>query len=135
MKWFHLSTVCLILVLAFGGQISAQTPVTVKGTLYQAGTPQITVIDQDHWVAVEDLRGVKIDTTTGSGPLTDMTSDNKLTLFGEKNALHFHGYLTLMNKEGDKMVYEIWDVPAAGPGKGAGKIVASTGKFAGWTAP
>ena len=131
MKWLYRAALCLLLVLAVGGQVSAQTQVTVKGALYQAGTPQVTAIDQEHWVAVEDLRGVKIDTTTGSGPLTDMTADNKLVLFGDKNVIHFHGYLTLMDKDGDKMVYEISDASAASPGKAAGKIVASTGRFAG----
>jgi hypothetical protein len=131
MKFRVLVTFVMVLTVALGGVVFAQTQMTVKGTLYQAGTPQITAIDQDHWVAVEDLRGVKIDTTTGSGPLNNMTSDNKLILFGDKSGIHFHGYMTFMDKDGDKMVWEIWDTPAAGAGKGGGKIIASTGKFAG----
>lgn len=39
--------------------------------------------------------------------------------------------MTLADKDGDKMVWELWDTPAAGPGKGTGKIVAASGKFVG----
>jgi len=133
MKWLSVLALCFVLVFALGGQLSAQTTqMTVKGILYQTGTPQVTVIDQDHWVAIVDYRGVKIDVSSPQVlALTDMSADNKLVLFGEKNVIHDFGYLTLMDKDGDKMVWQIWDTPAAGPGKGGGKIVAATGKFEG----
>ena len=132
MKWKVVAIVCLVLALCVGGQVFAQTQMTVKGILYQTGTPQVTVIDQDHWVAIVDYRGVKIDVSTPQVAAVDnMSADNKLVLFGEKNVIHDFGYLTFMDKDGDKMVWQIWDTPAAGPGKGAGKIVAATGKFAG----
>ena len=59
------------------------------------------------------------------------SSDNKLAMLGDKSGLHYHGFLTEMDKDGDKIVWEIWDTPSAGPGKGGGKVVAATGKFAG----
>jgi len=131
MKW-RVPAVFVVFTLALGGVVFAQTQMTVKGTLYQTGTPQVTVIDQDHWVAIVDYRGVKIDVSTpGVAALDNMSADNKLVLFGEKNVVHDFGYLTFMDKDGDKMVWQIWDTPAAGPGKGGGKIVAATGKFAG----
>ena len=132
MKWRVVAVVCLALAFCVGGQVFGQTQMTVKGILYQAGTPQVTMIDQDHWVGFEDLRGVKIDVTTPQvAAVNNMSSDNKLVLLGDKSGLHYHGYMTFMDKDGDKMVWEIWDTPAAGPGKGGGKIVAATGKFAG----
>ncbi len=132
MKWRLFALFVVVLSLVLGGAVFAQTQMTVKGTLYQTGTPQVTVIDQDHWVAIVDYRGVKIDVSSPQVPALDnMSADNKLVLFGEKNVIHDFGYLTFMDKDGDKMVWQIWDTPAAGPGKGGGKIVAATGKFAG----
>ena len=119
MKWRVLAVFVLVFTLALGGVVFAQTQMTVKGILYQTGTPQVTVIDQDHWVAVVDYRGVKIDVSTPQvAALDNMSADNKLVLFGEKNVVHDFGYLTLMDKDGDKIVWQIWDTPAAGPGKG-----------------
>lgn len=93
MKWITISAVCLLLIFALGGQTSAQiTQMTVKGILYQMGTPQVTMIDQDHWVGFEELKGIKIDTTTPPvEALNNMASDNKLTLLGDKNGFHYHG--------------------------------------------
>jgi hypothetical protein len=131
MKWRMTGVLCLILSVALGGVVFAQTHLTVTGIKYDAGVPELSAIDKDHWVAIADLKGIKIDTTTGKGPLNNMASDTKLVLFGDKSGVHFHGYITLMDKEGDKMVWEIWDNPAAGPNKSAGKLVAATGKFEG----
>jgi hypothetical protein len=130
MKWLSVLTLCLVLILGLGGQLSAQTHLTVTGTLYEEGTPQVTAIDQDHWVGFIDYRGIRIDTTTPQvAALNNMAADGKFVMFGDKNAVHIRGYLTFMDKDGDKMVWEFWDVP--GNGKADGKIVASTGKFAG----
>ena len=89
------------------------------------------MIDKDHWVAVVDMKGVKIDITTGKGPLNNMASDTKIVLFGDKTGAHYFGYIVLQDNDGDKMVWQVWDTPAGGPNKGAGKIVAGTGKYEG----
>ena len=76
-----------------------------------------------------DYRGIAIDTSTPKvTALDNMSADNKEVLFSDKGVIHNHGYLTLADKDGDKMVWELWDVPG---GKNAGKIVTATGKFTG----
>jgi hypothetical protein len=106
MKYSLAIVFALVLALSLGGQVFAQTQMTVMGIKYDAGTPELSVIDQDHWVAIADLKGVKIDTTTGKGPLNNMASDTKLVLYGDKTGVHYLGYLTFSDKDGDKIVVE-----------------------------
>ena len=130
MKYSFVLVLGLALALSWGGQVFAQTQTTVSGIKYDAGIPQMTVIDQDHWIAIADLRGVTVYPPASKGPSNNMASDTKIVLYGDKNGSHYQGYITLMDNDGDKIVWDIWDFPP-GSQTGKGKIIAATGKFAG----
>jgi hypothetical protein len=51
-------------------------------------------------------------------------------VYVDKGVGRYHGYETHADKDGDKVVWEIWDFPS-GSNKGKGKIIGATGKFTG----
>ena len=58
-----------------------------------------------------------------------MTTHVMLILSGDKSGVRLHGYSTFMDKDGDKMMAELWEASLASP-KGMGKVLGGTGKFA-----
>ncbi len=129
MKWLFASALCLGLVLAFGGQAAAQVQVTTNGTNYAALTTHVFPIDKDHWVATGDQMGIRVD-DTGKGPFNMMSTDIQFTFYGDQKGFRYHGFETHTDKDGDKIIWDMWDV-APGSNKGEGKIVGATGKFTG----
>lgn len=128
MKWLSVLA-CLVLVLALGGQASAQAQIISTGTNYGASTMKMSPIDQDHWVATVEQMGIRVD-DTGKGPFHLLSTDIQMIMYGDKNGIQYHGYETHVDKDGDKVIWEIWGFPV-GTEKGKGKVVGATGKFAG----
>ncbi|HUI72656.1 MAG TPA: hypothetical protein VL354_19195 [Spirochaetia bacterium] len=128
MKGISIGIVCIALIFALGGQVSAQGQITTTGTNYGASTMTFSPMDQDHWVAEVEQLGVRVD-DTGKGPFHLLSTDIKMIMYGEKAGVQYYGYETHVDKDGDKIIWEIWGLPNSNKGKG--KIIASTGKFAG----
>jgi len=129
MKWLCVLAASLTLALAFGGQAFAQIQMTSTGTNYGSDASTFSPIDQEHWVATTDQMGVRVD-DSGKGPFHLISTDIRLLLFGDKSGVHYHGYYTMADKDGDKLMWEIWDFPA-GSRTGKGKVIGATGKFSG----
>ena len=129
MKYFAGSLVCLVLIFALGGQLSAQTQMTSVGTNYGTNTTKVSPLDQDHWVATQEITGMRLD-DSGKGPFHQMTTHIVLILYGDKSGVRLHGYSTFVDKDGDKMMAELWEASLTSP-KGKGKVLGGTGKFAG----
>jgi hypothetical protein len=72
----------------------------------------LSQIDRNHWVATSKQMGVRLD-DSGKGPFHNLASDVKLVVYGDKTGVHYQGYETHMDKDGDKMIWEIRDNPAA----------------------
>jgi len=126
MKYISTTALCLAMVLALGGQVSAQSQVITTGTNYGASTMTVSPIDQEHWVATVEQLGVRID-DTGKGPFHLLSTDIKMIMYGDKAGVQYYGYETHVDKDGDKIIWEIWGLP--GTNKGKGKIIGATGKF------
>ncbi len=129
MKWRVAAVFCLVLVVALGGQAFAQTQMTSTGTNYGSTTWKVMPVDQDHLVFIGEQVGVRVD-DSGKGPFNNTATHIAMILYMEKGVFHTRGYETHVDKDGDKIVWEIWDFPA-GTNKGKGKILYATGKFAG----
>lgn len=129
MKYFAGSLVCLVLIFTMGGQVSAQTQVTSVGTNYGSNVTRVSPLDQDHWVATQEITGIRLD-DSGKGPFHQMTTHIVLILYGDKSGVRLHGYSTFMDKDGDKVMGELWEASLTSP-KGKGKVLGGTGKFAG----
>jgi hypothetical protein len=129
MKWRIAAVFCLVLALAWRGQAFAQTQMTSTGTNYGSTTWKVMPVDQDHMVFIGEQVGVRVD-DSGKGPFNNTATHIAMILYMEKGVFRTHGYETHVDKDGDKIVWEIWDFPA-GTNKGKGKILYTTGKFAG----
>ena len=81
----------------------------------------VSPIDKEHWVATGDQLGIRID-DTGRGPFNMMSTDIQFTFYGDKAGMRYHGFETHSDKDGDKIIWDMWDV-APGSNKGQGKII------------
>ena len=128
MKYFTIALV-IFAVLAAVGQAVAQTQMMSVGTNYGSNVTKIFPIDQDHWVGTQEITGIRLD-DSGKGPFHQMTTHIVLILYGDKSGVRMHGYSTFMDKDGDKVMAELWEASLTSP-KGRGKVLGGTGKFAG----
>jgi hypothetical protein len=103
--------------------------VTSTGTNYGSSEMKVMPVDQDHLVLIGEQVGVRVD-DSGKGPFNNLATHIAMIMYIEKGAYHYHGYETHVDKNGDKLVWEIWDFPA-GTNKGKGKLITATGQFAG----
>ena len=129
MKWISLSAFYLFLIFALGGQVSAQTQMTTTGINYGSSTMKISSIDKDTWVGTVEQMGIRVDDTS-KGPFHLISTDIQMIMFGDKTGVRYYGYETHVDKDGDKVIWEIWGFPV-GSNKGKGKIIGATGKFEG----
>jgi hypothetical protein len=129
MKVFTVFLTSLFVIFGLAGQPSAETQITSTGTNYGSSTMKISPIDNGIWVGTAEQMGIRVD-DTGEGPFHMMSTDIQLILYGDKTGVHYRGYETHVDKDGDKVLWEIWDFPA-GTRTGKGKIIGGTGKFEG----
>ena len=100
---------------------------TYSGNNYTSSTLKITPIDNDHLIFVVEQLGIRVD-DTGKGPFNNISTHLVLIQYLDKEIARFHRYETFMDKDGDKIVWNVWN---AGEGKGKAKIIGATGKFEG----
>ncbi len=127
MKW-RVTVFCLVLAVAMGGQVVAQTQIAFTGTNYASSTLKAMPIDQEHLVLIGEQVGVEVN---DKAPFNNLSTHFALIVYFDKGAQHLHGYGTYVDKDGDKFVVEIWDFPSGSPTKGKGKVIGATGKFTG----
>ena len=121
---------CLFLGLVLGGSVFAQTQMTLAVTNYTYDAYKPMPIDKDHVVLTLEQFGVQLAENAKS-PFNNLSSHGALIVYVDKAERHFHGYYTYVDKDGDSIMFEIWDFPSGVPNHGAGKIIGATGKFTG----
>lgn len=119
----------LIFALASAGQVFAQSQMSDSGTNYASATMKAMPIDKDHVVLIWDQMGVRLD-DSGKGPFHNVATHLAMIIYIDKGVEQDHGYLTDSDKDGDKLIWEIWAFPI-GSRTGKGKIIGATGKFEG----
>lgn len=129
MKHLKGFVLCAALVFAAGGMAGAQTQMTSTGTNYSTAIMSMNPIDAERVVGSQQLTGIRLD-DSGKGPFHLLTTYVVCIFYGDKNGLQMRAFATEMDKDGDKVIWEIWDSPAGTP-QGKGKLVGATGKFAG----
>jgi len=130
MKLKVLSVFCVTLSVLLAGKVFAQTQMTLTVTNYTHDAYKAIPIDKDYVVLTLEQFGVQIAESEKS-PFNNLSSHGALIVYAGKGARHFHGYYTYVDKDGDSIVWEIWDFPPGIPDRGAGKIIGATGKFTG----
>ena len=122
------------LSVAFGLVANAQIPNegTFSGTNTYAGTHKVFPLDKECFVMVYDNMGVRAD-DSGQGPFHGMSSHNVGVLYYEKGVGRLRGYITNVDKDGDKVLTELTEEGGqfGKPTNGTGQFIGGTGKFTG----
>jgi len=122
------------LSVALGLVANAQMPKegTSSGTNTYAGTHKVIPLDNDRFVMVYDNMGVRVD-DSGQGPFHGMATHNVGVAYFEKGVGRLKGYITSIDKDGDKIFIELTEEASqiASPTNGTGKLIGGTGKFSG----
>jgi hypothetical protein len=118
---------CVVLALVLGGQVFAQTHLTFKGVNYASSALKPLPVDKDHVVLIGEQMGIE---TNDKPAFNNMSTHFSVIVYFEKGVSHWYGYGVYADKDGDTMLFEIWDNPAVVNG-GKGKVIGATGKFAG----
>jgi hypothetical protein len=130
-----ISIIAFMFTLVFVPISNAQMPKEVTGTTTSmySGTANHIPIDENHIVITYENKGVMVS-DTGEGPFNNMSLYNVGTIYFENGVGKTHGYITLTDPEGDKVLIGITEdstkLPPAVNG-GTGKYIAGTGKFKG----
>ena len=120
--------------VAVGLVANAQMPKegTFSGTNSYAGTGKVIPLDKDRLVIFYENMGTQVE-DSGQGPLHGMSTHNTGIQYIEKGVGKTRAYMTWMDKDGDKILWELTEDASqlGGPSSGTGKIMGGTGKFTG----
>jgi len=120
---------CLVLALVVGGQIFAQTQMTVTGNMYLTDHPKMLPIDKAHAMFYAlDQAGVFV-TNNGKGPFNDLAVLCIWLDSHDPEKEHWYAFSTTTDKDGDTIFWELHE--GAFPHSGYAKILWGSGKFEG----
>ena len=129
MKYPSIVVLSLALALSLGGQISAQTQVTVTGNMYLTDNMKFLPIDKDHaMIFANDQAGVYV-TNNGKGSFNNLAVRCIWIASHEPGRDHWYGFATTTDSDGDNIFWELHEGTA--PHSGIAKIVWGSGKFEG----
>lgn len=105
---------------------------TFAGTNSYAGTWKLTALDKDRLVISYENTGTQVE-DSGQGPLHGMSTHNTGIQYIEKGVGKTRGYMTWVDKDGDKILWKLTEdaTQLLGPSTGTGKVMGGTGKFTG----
>jgi hypothetical protein len=122
----------LVLAITWGGEGFAQTKkeMTFSGTHYWSSTPKVFQVDPDRSIMQLELFGVRVN-DSGDGPFHGASVHIATVSYRSKGYNGFRGYETWIDKDGDKVIWELMDTPP-GTSSSPGRLIEGTGKYAGW---
>ncbi len=106
---------------------------TFSGTLIYAGTYRTIPIDKERLILTYENTGVRVEDSK-TGPFHQVSTHNIGVMYFEKGVGVLRGYLTWVDKDGDKVTWELTETDSKlgpVPTKGTAKAIAGTGKFTG----
>jgi hypothetical protein len=134
-KCIFIFALSLILSISFGWNAIAQIPKegTFSGTNTYSGTFKVFPIDKERFIMYYENTGVRVD-DTGGGPFHKVATHNVGIQYFEKGVGRLRGYYSMIDKDGDKVVYELTETESKlglNPVNGTARIIGGTGKFTG----
>jgi len=122
----------LVLAVIWGGEGFAQTKkeMTFSGTHYWSSMPKAFQIDPDRLIRYPELLGVRVN-DSGDGPFHGASVHIVAVAYSSKGYNGFRGYETWIDKDGDKLIWELMDTPP-GASSSPGRLIEGTGKYTGW---
>jgi len=131
-KCLLISVLSLALAIAWGGEGFAQTKkeMTFYSTSYLSGMPKVFQIDPDRLIRQPDLLGWKVN-DSNDDPFHGAQMHVVVVSYFSKDYTRLRGYGTWIDKDGDKVIWELLDTPP-GASSSPAKLIAGTGKYMGW---
>jgi hypothetical protein len=125
-------TLSLALTLIGGGKSFAQAKkeMTFSGTHYFSSTPKIFRLGPDQIIMQAENLGVRVN-DSGDGPFHGTSVHIVLVSYRSKEYNGNRGYVTWIDKDGDKVIWELLDA-LPGASSSPGRMIAATGKYVGW---
>ena len=122
----------LVLAITWGGEGFAQAKkeMTFSGTHYWSSTPKNFQLDPDQLIMHPELLGVRVN-DSGDGPFHGASAHIVAVAYRTKGYFGFRGYETWIDKDGDKVIWELLDTPA-GASSSPARLIGGTGKYKGW---
>ncbi len=126
----------LIMGIAWGNEVFAQSKkeLNFKGTNYSGSTAKVFRLDQDQLIIQFENLGVRVD-EGDQGPFHGAATHIVGVVFKNKSEYRLRAFETWVDKDGDKLIWELVEKPAKdlppGTVPGTAKIFAGTGKFMG----
>jgi hypothetical protein len=107
---------------------------TMWGTNIYKGTQKVFPFDKDCTVVLYENSGEILDDSTG-GPFHKLATHNVGVIHNNKGIVSLRGYLTAIDKDGDKVIWELTEINVrpspSNAVNGTAHIVGGTGKFTG----
>jgi hypothetical protein len=131
-KALFISVLSVILAVVWGGGSFAETKKEIKfsGTHYWASTPKIYQLGQGRLIVYAELFGVRVN-DSGDGPFHRASVHIVTVSYRSKTYNGFRGYETWIDKDGDKVIWELLDTPP-GASSSPARLIEGTGKYTGW---
>ncbi len=106
----------LVLAIVWGGEGFAQTKkeMTFNSTTYFSGTSKSFQMDPDRSIRQPDILGWKFN-DNNDGPFHGTQIHVVGVLYNSKDYRGFRGYGTWVDKDGDKVIWELLDTPLVLP--------------------
>jgi len=131
-KCIFISVLSLFLVITWGGEgfTQAKKEMTFSGTHYWASTPKTFQLDQDRRIGHLEIFGVRVNDNSDD-PFHGVSTHILMVFYRSKEYYGSRGYETWTDKDGDKVTWELLDIPA-GSSSSPARLLGGTGKYLGW---
>ncbi len=120
----------LAIISAVQGFAQTKKEMTFNSTSYLSGTPKVYQIDPDRLIRLPDLLGWKVN-DSNDGPFHGAQMHVVVVSYFSKDYIRLRGYGTWIDKDGDKVIWELLDTPL-GASSSPAKLISGTGKYMGW---
>ena len=131
-KCLWMMVLCLVLTIACGGEVFAQAKkeMSFSGTHYFSSTPKAFQLGPGQSITQMEVFGVRVN-DSGDGLFHGASVHIVGVAYRTKGYYGFRGYETWIDKDGDKLIWELLDTPP-GAATSPARLVEGTGKYVGW---
>ena len=127
-----LSGLILVVAITWGGETFAQNKkeIEVNSIHYWSSTAKVFPIGPGQVISQGEIMGIRVN-DGGVGPFHEASVHIATVTYRSKEYYGFRGYETWVDKDGDKVIWELLDTPPGAPSSPA-RLISGTGKYTGW---
>jgi hypothetical protein len=129
-QWISVLSIVLVFAWVGEGFPQSKKEMAFSGTNYWSSTPKAFQVDPDRSIRQVELFGVRVN-DSGDGPFHGASVHIVGIAYNSKEYKGFRAYETWIDKDGDKLIWELLDTPP-GASSSPSRLVEGTGKYTGW---